>query len=472
MTTSRPSSPASTWPDEHTVSVVSGAIGPFPNFRNADDLVVGTDVGGYVIESKLAEGGCGAVYIACASDTESRVAIKVLHRSLLESKEMVGRFMFEALAVNRIRHPHIVDIFEFGHLPDGRPFHVMELIEGTGLNALVRLQGPLLVQELIDVLRPIASALQVAHGHGIVHRDLTPSNVVVSRNPSGITAKLLDFGIAKILDAGRAGHGLTAIGSKLGTPVAMSPEQIRGIDVDHRADVYAFGVLIFFGLVGRYPFEGISGDEIEAQHLAAPIPSLAGDMGFSAELNAVVRRCLSKTPDARYDSIGDAFSAFELAGKPRTASSELIHVDAVAIYVAIRNVTGAEIEDEDAISDAANVIDQAQAELDSAGFSFPYQGSTALVAVRKLSDSDADSRAERAFASELARELAMKLASREFAFDGNRVVVSAHRDDAMGRVTTNGFEILGGAVVRFQAWARHSVQVPAAHITPALEGDR
>ena len=214
---------------------------------------IGMDVGGYVIDGELGRGGMGVVYAATHPIIGKRAAIKVLKPSLSKNPATVERFLQEARSVNQIGHPNIVDIFAFGSLPDGRRYLVMDLLQGESLRARVK-RGPLHVREAASVLDEIASALIAAHDKGFVHRDLKPDNVFLVANPGRIDVRLLDFGLAKLLPTAvnlRAFR--TATGAQLGTPDYMSPEQLRGSNVDARTDVYALGVVAFEILTGKRP---------------------------------------------------------------------------------------------------------------------------------------------------------------------------------------------------------------------------
>src|SRR5262249_13246467 len=161
----------------------------------------------------------------------------------------------EARAVNLVRHPNIVDIYDFGELPDRRPYFVMELLEGLSVSALLEERGVIPASETLSIVEPVCAALQAAHDVGVIHRDLKASNIFVVRRGSESVIKLLDFGIAKLVQPGAGGRGLTSAGTRLGTPYAMAPEQIRFGPVDARTDVYALGVLLHHLLTGRHPFE-------------------------------------------------------------------------------------------------------------------------------------------------------------------------------------------------------------------------
>ncbi len=208
---------------------------------DADALKPGTMAGAYVLKRELASGGGGTVYEAQHRILGRRAAVKVLRRQLAASPQMNARFVQEARAVNMIKHPNIVDIFEFGELPDGRPFYVMELLEGIDLRSILTERGRFPPGEVLEILDPVCSALQAAHDHGIVHRDLKASNIFIGTAGDKRVVKLLDFGIAKLMRPDAGEGGLTVVGTRLGTSYTMAPEQIRGDAIDPRTDVYALG---------------------------------------------------------------------------------------------------------------------------------------------------------------------------------------------------------------------------------------
>src|SRR5262245_23882324 len=212
--------------------------------------------GEYRLRRKLGEGGFGAVYEAEHPVLKRRAAVKVLHQTAGRDSDAVQRFIAEAQAVNQIKNRYIIDVFSFGKLPDGRHFYVMDLLEGEPLDRFLEREKTCDVASTIQLLRPIAEALDAAHAAGIVHRDLKPQNIFLIWDTNGATVpKLLDFGMAKLLSESPV-H--TASGTPIGTPLYMSPEQARGDKVDGRSDVYSFGVLCHELLTGQMPINGES----------------------------------------------------------------------------------------------------------------------------------------------------------------------------------------------------------------------
>jgi serine/threonine protein kinase len=246
---------------------------PDEAFSNADqDLASGEKVGEYVIDEKIGHGGFGAVFRATHPLIGKTVAIKVLFRQYSSNPQMVSRFIAEARAVNQIRHKNIIDIFAFGQLADGRHYYVMELVTGQPLDQVLEQHGRLGLTEAVPVLRQLARALDAAHAKGIAHRDLKPENIYLATDDEGgVFPKLLDFGIAKLLSDGPQMHK-TRTGAPMGTPYYMSPEQCRGREIDHRTDIYSFGILCFETLTARVPFDGDDYMEILLKQINDPPP--------------------------------------------------------------------------------------------------------------------------------------------------------------------------------------------------------
>lgn len=280
------------------------------------EVLPGEMIGEYRIEAKLGEGGFGAVYRAVQPLIGKQVAIKILSRRLSGDPQMVSRFVAEARAVNQIRSRNIVDIFGFGSLADGRQYFVMELLSGSTLEDYIRQRGRIPVEEAVPILRGIARALDAAHAAGIVHRDLKPENVfLVADEEQRLMPKLLDFGIAKLMGGATGGHK-TRTGVPMGTPYYMSPEQCRGDKVDHKTDVYSFGVLAFQALTGALPFGGESFMQIMFAHVSAapPVPSQAAP-GLEPQLDAAILRMLEKSPGDRPESCGAAVEGLAAAAR-------------------------------------------------------------------------------------------------------------------------------------------------------------
>ncbi len=279
------------------------------------DLVPGQRVGEYEVDGRLGQGAFGTVFRAVHPLIGKVVAIKVLARKFSVDPEMVSRFIAEARAVNQIRHRHIIDIFSFGQLEDGRHYYVMEYLDGEPLDAVIEREGRMSLAAAIPVLRAIGRALDAAHAKGIAHRDLKAENVFLGRDPDGaVFPKLLDFGIAKLLAPEEGHKHKTRTGTPVGTPYYMSPEQCRGRDVDHRTDLYAFGVLAYRMITGEYPLDADDYMSVLIRQLSdAPRPASELVPEIPAGVDDAIAWLMAKEPAQRPPSLRDALLAIETA---------------------------------------------------------------------------------------------------------------------------------------------------------------
>jgi eukaryotic-like serine/threonine-protein kinase len=280
-------------------------------------LAVGTILGPYKILSMLGAGGMGEVYRSRDARLERDVAIKVIPASFARDPDRLARFEQEARAAGALNHPNIVAIHDIGE-HEGAPFVVMELLEGESLRERLR-QGPVPVRKAIDYAAQVARGLAAAHAKGIVHRDLKPENLYITRDGR---VKVLDFGLAKLARPGIVGPGggetvstvLTGSGVVLGTVGYMAPEQVRGQEVDHRADLFALGTILHEMLTGERAFKGASSIEtLNAILNEEPAPLSASGREIPPAVELIVRHCLEKGPDERYQSARDL--AFALEGQ-------------------------------------------------------------------------------------------------------------------------------------------------------------
>jgi serine/threonine-protein kinase len=257
----------------------------------------------YEVSEVLGEGGMGTVYRVRHRILERAFALKVLRADLSRDSDLGVRFTREAKAAASISHPNVVQITDFGSLPSGQPYFVMELLVGDSISTVIGKGGPLPAARAVRMLLQIVDALSAAHIAGIVHRDLKPDNIFVCNTPSGDeVVKVLDFGLAKVAGQSR----LTKAGLVFGTPHYMSPEQASGGAIDERTDLYALGVVMYEMFTGRVPFEADTYMGVLTKHLyVEPTPPsvLLGEPAELGALEQVILRCLEKKPEKRYESM-------------------------------------------------------------------------------------------------------------------------------------------------------------------------
>jgi serine/threonine protein kinase len=277
--------------------------------------VIGGELDGrYRILSRIGEGTMGEVYLVEHLGLGRKEALKVL-RSAMDKPSLVTRFRREARATNRLQHPNIVSIHDFGRLPDGRFYIASEFLDGDSLDQMLRRLGPLPVARALPILIQLAEAIDHAHSRGVIHRDLKPANMmVVERRGQGDHIKVLDFGVAKILAPDETDMILTTgQGEIFGTPAYMAPEQVTAKADDPRIDIYAFGCIAYEMVTGVPPFTGRP-LEIMSQHLSvAPRrPSeVAPQAHVPRRLDEIILRCLKKNPAERFDTGADVSAALD-----------------------------------------------------------------------------------------------------------------------------------------------------------------
>lgn len=272
--------------------------------RHGADPLIGQIVAGkYALVDLLGRGGFGAVYRAIQQPVGRAVAVKVIRRGERDNPEMRARFFREARVVAGLSHPATVTLHDYGEA-DGVLYMVFELIKGRALSALLAAEGPMAPKRAVDLTVQILGALSEAHNQGCVHRDLKPDNIMIAQDPwGGEQAKVLDFGIAKVIEDGqRAPDQITVETGKgfvLGTPRYMAPEQARSAGVDGRTDLYTLAVVLYEMLTGRAPFYGDTPLSVLLAHLNEPVPPIPERLGVPQPLQAALSRALSKRPDAR-----------------------------------------------------------------------------------------------------------------------------------------------------------------------------
>ncbi|MGD8698610.1 MAG: serine/threonine-protein kinase [Gemmatimonadales bacterium] len=267
-------------------------------------------IGRYQIIETLGKGGMGVVYGARDPELERDVAIKVVLGWAQYDEDAMARFNREARVVAQLQHPHIVTVFDAGRTDEGLPYFVMEYLEGTDLGKILERQGSLSPARAVGYIRQVCDGLAYAHAREIVHRDIKPANLLITPDDN---LKIVDFGIAKLV-----GTQITGSGVSLGTPLYMAPEQVAGRPVDHRADIFAVGGVLYTALAGRSPFEGPTLGAICTNIENAPVTPLA-ELGVDVHprLEAIIRRALEKAPEDRYQKVS------ELAENLRNVSVDL-----------------------------------------------------------------------------------------------------------------------------------------------------
>ncbi|HUS28950.1 MAG TPA: serine/threonine-protein kinase [Kofleriaceae bacterium] len=275
------------------------------------------------ILAELGKGGMGEVWLAEHLELNRKEAIKILMPGLAGDPQFVSRFRREARAVNRLRHPNIIAIYDFGQLPDGRFYLSMEYADGQSVYNLVKRDEHFVVPRALHVLGQLAYAVHHAHSRGVVHRDLKPDNLILVGEDEML--KVLDFGVAKIVASDHnESVALSSNNLVWGSPRYMAPERVRGVGDDPRSDIYAIGCIAFELVIGSAPFTGNSDDVIRAHLKQTPeAPSTwRPSLGIPTELDAIILRCLAKKPEDRFQTAADLYAAItKVPGFP-TAKAE------------------------------------------------------------------------------------------------------------------------------------------------------
>lgn len=380
---------------------------------------VPAEIGRYRILRALGTGGAGAVHAASAAG-EHGFAIKLMLPQWASNEVMVRRFEREIETIAGLDHPNVIRILEHGRLSDGRLWYAMPRLSGRDVDALVEARGRFAVDDVRIVMDAVCGALAAAHALGVVHRDLKGSNVFIGdERPARIT--LLDFGAARA-DPSRRGQGLTAAGAVVGTPTSMAPEQVVGLEVDARTDVYAAGMLMYRMLTGRYPFEDGAAEEIMLQQLTAQPQRPSTFAAVPAELEEIVMRCLEKRPEDRFQSAADLRAAI------RDARGTAEHAPgAVAIHVEL--VGAANLDDELGLDGLALAAER----LITAGFELAIGVGGTVLGVRPLA---AAAEASVRVAHEVAAALLAELVERYDAALDPRIVVHVGDSAVLGPALT------------------------------------
>ncbi|MBN2724966.1 MAG: protein kinase [Deltaproteobacteria bacterium] len=282
----------------------------------------------YRLDRLLGEGGMGEVYEASHVIINKKVAIKFLRPEITSSTEAVKRFYQEATSASSIGHENIIEIDDFGELEDGTIYLSMEFLQGKALSD-VMLSGPLDTARALDFMKQICDGLNAAHVKNIVHRDMKPENVIIVKNRKGREiVKILDFGIAKMSSNEGEGQGLTKTGTIFGTPHYMAPEQAMGNKLDHRADIYSVGVIMFEIFTGSVPFKAESFMGILTQHITTPPPPPTTlNSNIHPRIEQTILKAMAKDPDERFQTMGEFLADLNAVGMELGVGEPLVTAD-------------------------------------------------------------------------------------------------------------------------------------------------
>ena len=296
--------------------------------RLATDLVQGMVIRDkYEIVEKIGSGGMATVYRAKHLAFNEVRALKVVSSRMMEDENFLKRFRNEAVITRKLQHPNAVRVDDIDSLEDGRPYIVMELVEGGSMRALIEQAGPLPAKRALEITRQAGAALAAAHKLGIVHRDIKPDNIVILQQADGTDlVKVLDFGIARLREGGGA-YTATQTGMVIGTPQYISPEQAAGKrsdEIDGRADLYSLGVALYEMLTGQLPFRADTPMGFLMQHLQAEVPpprTVRPDLNIPESASRLLAKLLEKDPDKRFQTAEEMIAAIENpSAMPATAT--------------------------------------------------------------------------------------------------------------------------------------------------------
>ena len=305
----------------------------------------------YEILQRIGIGGMGAVYKGRHVTFNELCAIKVVNDSIAGDKNFLQRFQTEAVVTRKLRHPNAVRVDDFDYTDDGRPFIVMELVEGRNVGEILQSEGPLRVPRAIRIATEVARALGAAHKLGFVHRDIKPGNIVLTTNDQGQeVAKVLDFGIAKLRQAAgdaQSAVTMTMTGMVVGTPLYMSPEQFMGKkaggEIDGRTDLYSLGVVLYQMVTARLPFEGDTLYSIMMQHIEGnvrPPDELVPELNIPPALSKVILKAIDKSRESRFQTAEELIAALEQVTLASSTSAPveapIVSVSSVAADAATR----------------------------------------------------------------------------------------------------------------------------------------
>ena len=411
-----------------------------------ESLRPGTRIGDYELSARIARGGFGVIWRGHHVETEQRVAVKIIRAEMVTSEEVVLRLEREARAIALTHHPSVVELYDFGKLPDGRPYLVMEHIAGVDLDAYIRSRGALSPTEILSIITPLADALATVHEQGIVHRDIKGSNVMLSTRNGKRRVVLLDFGVAKLLEHGA--QPITAPRCTVGTPQCMAPEQILGMAVDARTDVYALGSLTFQMLTGEAPFPGEEVTVTNA-HLIADRPRPSARTDITTAFDDIIVKSMHRFPEQRFASAPALVTAFRAATNKNVPLPRRRSQLAIGIYVEVQASPNAmDAYDDIMLDDMESIVPQAWDLLKTEDCLLAYENGNSGLFVRPLADDAMLTHSFKHDTLRLAKALLDKLEERS-----NRhpyVVVTIHLH--LGEIDIAGNSVVGGPLLDLQVW--------------------
>lgn len=405
------------------------------------DLAPGERIGSWDVCGVLGGGGFGTVYDVQHERTGQRAALKLLHAHFATSPEMLARFEREIGVLRRLSHPNIVQLVDAGFSDDHRPYLCMERLTGVELGKLLAQTGPLDPHHAMTVFEPLCDALALAHRSNIVHRDVKASNVLVC-DPDAQGERriaLLDFGIAKLSDA--LEPELTASRQSLGTPACMAPEQIHGMRVDARTDIYALGGLLFHMITGRLPFQDSSPTMVQYLHLHARRPSVSNLAGVPRKLDEVIATAMAIEPGHRFRDASALLEATRLALRDTAVlQAPVTDVPCIAFLVMVTDAQDGAPLEAPFLDDMETVLPAAERALRARGFRLALDlGASTLFVARADAVTDPVG---------VARSVFDELQQRRGRHPRVRVGLAVHRDTA----TFIGAEVQPGALLQPATW--------------------
>lgn len=292
-----------------------------------DPLLGTTLAGNYEIQEVIGHGGMGVVYKARHALMDRIVAIKMLQAQLISDSMSVKRFQQESQSASRISHPNVITVYDFGISPSGQPFIVMDYLQGISLADVIKEEGQIGVERSIKILAQACDALDHAHKMGVIHRDVKPTNfVLINYDEEKDFVKVVDFGVAKLMNATPDGQRLTQAGEVCGSPVYMSPEQCTGGELDQRSDIYSMGIVVYETLTGKLPILGKTMVDTMSKHISEMPPTFQQarpDLYIPERLEQVVFKALAKDPNDRHQSMDELRIDLENA-IPRPGKSQVL----------------------------------------------------------------------------------------------------------------------------------------------------